>query len=268
MVAMRCVWLTDIHLNFLKPPGVAAFFDAIAAAKPDAVLVSGDIAVGATCGKFMDQLGERVQRPVYFVLGNHDFWERGSTEQAEAMTLLTEVSPFARWLPAVEVVELTPSVGLVGHDGWYDGRAGNYDESGVMMNDWVRMSDFAYQGRAGRLATMQSLSQAAVEYFERVLPVALDRYPEVVLVTHVPPFREAAWHDGRYSDDQWQPYTTCQVLGESLRTIMAAHPERSLTVLCGHTHGSGEFQAAPNLLVRTGAAVYREPAMQPLIELA
>ena len=30
MVAMRCVWLTDIHLNFLKPPEVAAFFDACA----------------------------------------------------------------------------------------------------------------------------------------------------------------------------------------------------------------------------------------------
>jgi 3',5'-cyclic AMP phosphodiesterase CpdA len=268
MVAMRCAWLTDIHLNFLKPEQIGTFFDAIAAAAPDAVLVSGDISVGATCGTLMDQLGERLQRPVYFVLGNHDFWERGSAEQWEAMTLLTEVSPFAHWLPAVGVAELTPTCGLVGHDGWYDGRAGDYDNSQVMMNDWVRMSDFAYQGKAGRLATMQTLATRAVEHIATVLPQALARYPEVICVTHVPPFAEAAWHDGRYSDDQWQPFTTSTVMGELLRAVMADHPDRRCTVLCGHTHGAGEFEAAPNLLVKTGAAVYRAPALQPLLEIA
>jgi len=265
---MRCVWLTDIHLNFLQPEQIAAFYDRIAAAEPDAVLVSGDISVGATCGTLMDQLGERLQRPVYFVLGNHDFWERGSAEQWEAMSLLTEVSTFAHWLPAVGVAELTPTVGLVGHDGWYDGRAGDYDNSEVMMNDWVRMSDFAYQGRAGRLATMQGLAKQAADHIAQVLPVALARYPEVVCVTHVPPFPESAWHDGRYSDDQWQPFTTSTVMGDVLREVMAARPDRSCTVLCGHTHGSGVYDAAPNLTVRTGAAVYREPALQPVIELA
>lgn len=265
---MRCVWLTDIHLNFLKPEQIDAFYDTVAAARPGAVLVSGDISVGATCGALMDRLGERLQRPVYFVLGNHDFWERGWEEQREAMTLLTEASSWASWLPAAGVVELTPATGLVGHDGWYDGRAGDYDGSGVMMNDWVRMSDFAYQGKAGRLATMQALAAQAAGHIRTVLPQALARYPEVVCVTHVPPFPEAAWHDGRYSDDQWQPYMTSQVMGDTLRAIMAEHPDRRCTVLCGHTHGSGEFQAAPNLLVRTGAAAYRAPAMQPLLELA
>jgi hypothetical protein len=38
---MKVAWLTDIHLNFLDPPGLAAFEDRLRAAAPDAVLISG-----------------------------------------------------------------------------------------------------------------------------------------------------------------------------------------------------------------------------------
>jgi Icc protein len=49
--------------------------------------------------------------------------------------------------------------------------------------------------------------------------------------------------------------------------IMSRHPDRKLTVLCGHTHGEGEWQMLDNLRVLTGGAEYGHPAVQRIFEL-
>lgn len=48
---------------------------------------------------------------------------------------------------------------------------------------------------------------------------------------------------------------------------MAEHPDRRLTVLCGHTHSPGVFRPAPNILVRTGGAEYGAPRIEDEIEV-
>ena len=87
----------------------------------------------------------------------------------------------------------------------------------------------------------------------------------MIALTHVPPFREACWHRGRISDDDWLPHFACRVVGEVLREAMAAHPECEMTVLCGHTHSAGEAQILPNLRVLTGGAEYGRPEVQRVL---
>ena len=70
----RVAWLTDIHLDFLQPPEVDAFWDAVAAANPDAVLLGGDVAEAPTVIQFLEQMACRLSCPVFFVLGNHDYY--------------------------------------------------------------------------------------------------------------------------------------------------------------------------------------------------
>ena len=72
-----------------------------------------------------------------------------------------------------------------------------------------------------------------------------------MLLTHVPPVREACWHEGQLSDDQWAPHFTCLAVGEAILDVMAGHPDKRLTVLCGHTHGQGETQPLPNVQILT-----------------
>jgi hypothetical protein len=48
---------------------------------------------------------------------------------------------------------------------------------------------------------------------------------------------------------------------------MTAHPDRRMTVLCGHTHSPGEAQILPNLQVLTGGAVYGAPTVQRIFEV-
>ena len=83
----------------------------------------------------------------------------------------------------------------------------------------------------------------------------------------MPPFREACWHEGRISDDDWLPHFTCKAVGDVLSEAMRARPDRQMTVLCGHTHGAGEAEILPNLRVSTGGAVYGEPEVQRVFEV-
>ncbi|MFM7113065.1 MAG: Eco57I restriction-modification methylase domain-containing protein, partial [Planctomycetota bacterium] len=41
------------------------------------------------------------------------------------------------------------------------------------------------------------------------------------VATHVPPFREACWHEGELSDDQWAPHFTSVVMGDALRAVIS-----------------------------------------------
>ena len=67
-------WLTDIHLNFLRSPGMGALLDMLASAEADAFAISGDIAEAPGVAGHLRDIAARVDRPVHFVLGNHDFY--------------------------------------------------------------------------------------------------------------------------------------------------------------------------------------------------
>ena len=41
---MRATWLTDLHLNFLRPLALKAFYKTVAAERPGVLLVTGDTA--------------------------------------------------------------------------------------------------------------------------------------------------------------------------------------------------------------------------------
>lgn len=100
-----------------------------------------------------------------------------------------------------------------------------------------------------------------------MLEAAASKYANVIAVTHVPPFREAAWHRGRVSDDDCLPYFACKAAGDVMQKVMQAHPQSKLLVLCGHTHGGGELQVADNVRVLTGEAEYGKPRINAVLEV-
>ena len=71
----RIAWLTDLHLDFIEPDtAIADFCRSVADCPSDVVLVGGDISTAASLEAHLRQLEAAVQRPIYFVLGNHDFY--------------------------------------------------------------------------------------------------------------------------------------------------------------------------------------------------
>ena len=92
-------------------------------------------------------------------------------------------------------------------------------------------------------------------------------WPRVVVVTHVPPFRAAAWHQGRPSHDDWLPWFSCRAVGEVLLRCARRNPTVEFLVLCGHTHGSGVYSPAENVTVHTAEAEYGAPRVQCVFDL-
>ncbi|MBI5032603.1 MAG: hypothetical protein HZB51_18920 [Chloroflexi bacterium] len=112
---------------------------------------------------------------------------------------------------------------------------------------------------------MNELGDEAARYLKHQLLSAITRFSRLILLTHVPPFKEACWFEEKISDDDFLPHFTCGVVGDVLIATMRAHPECRLTVLCGHTHGEGEATILPNLTVKTGGAKYGRPRLNELI---
>ena len=198
------------------------------------------------------------------MLGNHDFYGSSVAEVRERARSLSRRGRSV-WLGATDVVALDERTGLVGHDGWGDARFGDHMGSPVILNDFLRIADLAGLPKPMLGEALARLGDESAAHLRRVLPPALQRFPHVVVLTHVPPFREACWHEGQVSSDDFLPYFACRATGEVLLEEASRNPGRRLTVLCGHTHSPGECQPLPNLKVLTGAATYGAPTFQPLL---
>ena len=263
---MKAIWLNDLHLEFLEELAFEQFLRQLEDIHADAVLIAGDIAQAPTVEAFLRQLQDRLGGPVYFVLGNHDFYRGSISEVRSDIRSLAAGGSGLHWLSECDAIPLTDRVSLVGHDGWGDGRLGDYENSRVQLNDFALIADLSGLGRQERLQRLIRLGDEAAEHLGAVLPGALARSEHVVVVTHVPPFQEAAWYGGQYSAPDWLPFFSCKAVGDLLAGTMRQHPDKTMTVLCGHTHGGGQSQILPNLLALTGPARYGHPAIQKIFE--
>ena len=262
----RVAWLTDIHLNFVKEPHLADFIHHVKDASPDVVLISGDIAEATDVADYLRRLEHELAMPIYFVLGNHDFYFGSLRQVHDSMDSLCKQSNRLIYLTHSDPIQLAPNVGLVGHDSWADAH-GDYERSMVMMNDYRLIEELAGLNKRQRWDTLKELGDAAAAQTREALLRTLAQNEYVYFLTHVPPFREACWYEGQISDDEWAPHFTCKAMGDMLLDIMRETPERHLTVLCGHTHGSGEACLLKNLRVITGGAEYGFPSITRLFTI-
>jgi Icc protein len=115
---MKLTWITDPHLNFLDPTDAEEFFRIVAEEPSDAVLISGDIGEAHDIARHLNNLDTAVQRPVYFVLGNHDFYRGSIPGVRSTVRAICRACPSLHWLPDSGVVPLTAETCLIGHDGW------------------------------------------------------------------------------------------------------------------------------------------------------
>lgn len=266
---IRVAWCNDIHLDFLDGDAVDRFLQSVNDESADVVLVGGDISTARQITDHLRRMEQLIEAPVFFVLGNHDFYHGAIGDVRRRVADLCEQSRKLHWLNRTGVYPLSAETALVGHDGWGDAREGDYLASPVEISDFFLIEDLIGRprDRQGLVRFLRDLGDEAAAHFRAVLPEALSSHHHVVLLTHVPPFREATWYDGRISDDNWLPYFCGKAAGDVLKEVMSARPGARLTVLCGHTHGEGEADILPNLRVLTGGARYGQPRIQSPLEL-
>ena len=103
---MRLAWLTDLHLNLVDRDRVDGLCRIVRDGGADAVLISGDIAEAPGVEAYLALLGRLIDRPIYFVLGNHDFYRGGIGEVRARVAAFCARSPRIHWLNAEAVIEL------------------------------------------------------------------------------------------------------------------------------------------------------------------
>jgi predicted phosphohydrolase len=257
-------WATDVHLNAVEQSEVKRFCDDVKACGATSLLLGGDIAEAMDLVQWLKSLETGLRMPIYFVLGNHDYY--GSDVRAVRTKVHELQSPNLKWLPDVGCVPLSSDVCLVGHGGWGDARIGDLDRF-ALLTDYLAIEDLfetldrddflaGFRKRRQLRHKLASLGDGAANALRPTLLEAVRKFPQVVVLTHVPPFREACWHGGRISDEEWLPGFTCKAIGDLLLEAAESHSGCSVTVLCGHTHGTGYVRIRPNLDVYTAEATY------------
>ena len=270
---MRVAWATDIHLSFVSDREAVALCDRILAKSARALLLGGDIAEAVDLEHWLLLVEERLPIPIYFVLGNHDFYGASFSETRALAARLALLSPRLVWLCGSPWQRLTETTALVGHGCWGDGRLGAGMASRVQLNDFLHIRDLSGLSREARFAELARQGDLAAATLDQQLAQALPQVQTCMVLTHVPPFAEACWHNGHpippetMAQDGWLPHFACAAAGEVILKHARQNPDKHITVLSGHTHTRTAVRILPNLTARVGAAEYRVPRFESILQV-
>jgi Icc protein len=288
---MPLAWATDLHLDTLgwkvrgdrRQPKVKikAFCDKLRYELPhtDGLLITGDIADGHPNDDWFGILTTAYPKPIYFVLGNHDYF--GCTVDITNQRIRRYCRNFdnLHWLTSDGMVELAPTTVLIGHDGWYCGTEGDGVESKLCKKPGqVPLADMtptgvsdlftaALYGMPALFGVMADMANKSTTAIVNRIDALADDYERVLIATHVPPFWEANHFRGRRGPSYSAPFYVNKILGEALLKVCAKYPGTEFVVHAGHCHAPIIYEAAPNLTVKVGKARCGfVPGLQPRIE--
>jgi hypothetical protein len=179
-----------------------------------------------------------------------------------AVKSAVEKAPHLHWLSTTNVGRGKRA--LVGSEGWYDARYGN-EKSPLQLTDFRSIQDLFEaldDGHARFLSCIRARADFLAKGLEaRILEALSAEVSAIVVATHIPPFVEACFYEGKTADRTWAPFFTSRATGAVLESVAARHRDIQFTVLCGHTHGQGSYHVTENLSVYSGHAAYGYPTV-------
>ena len=220
----------------------------------------------------LSEMAEQINKPIYFVLGNHDYYEGRVNQVRKTMTTLSSNDARIHWLPESGPQKLKKGTIVVGQDGWADGRLGNYKKSRLALNDSYLISDLSQAKKKGKsklLEKMQQLGDRDAKDLEKHLLEAVKQKPSnIIVLTHVPPFKEVCLPRGEGGLDEHLPFYASKATGDVLDRVSEANKSIKFLVLCGHTHKAATYKRSSNLTIKSGKSQYCSPLVQRLINLS
>lgn len=264
---LRLVWTTDLHLDHAPPEMQERWLSLIASQSPTGLLIGGDIAESGGAGQWLQHLAQSTNCPIYFVLGNHDFYDQSVRITRQNIVRLCREHEHLHYLtdctgiPLIDTSDRKPIAYLIGEDAWGDGTCGDFENSFVKLADFARIPDFKTLTEEKRKELLQELGRHSAERLATKLQSVPNNTNRLIVLTHVPPFVEACWYEGKTADENWSPFFVCGQTGVVLRNFAQANPNCQVVVLCGHTHHRGTTQPLSNLVVYTGESEIGHPSI-------
>jgi predicted phosphohydrolase len=251
---MNYAWLTDPHFNFLEESKVIDFLLKLSKLNIDGLFITGDISTGPEIYRHLQLVEKLLQKPVYFILGNHDYYRSSFDKIDRLMEKIKKETSNLHYMTHSEPIKLAPGVGLIGQDGWYDSYWREPLTSLVFVWDWFFITDFRIC-----FSNKERLELSRERAFENALQAeislkkALKSYDTVYFLTHFPPWPDFdRWC--QLFEKFWMPYNYSKIMASTLQDVMAQHPTKKLIVLAGHSHDRKVKQIAPNIILKTAEA--------------
>lgn len=264
----RLLWATDLHLDNAGSGGLARIANKIAESNHDAALLTGDISSAPSLCDHLKALARACSpRPLYFVLGNHDYYGGFMAQTHRNVSRLCRETPNLFLLDETGPVPLGDDVALVGHSGWADAGCGWGNKTVIHTPDHDCIHDFRKLSNEGRFRKMQDLGRQSVISVRTKLFAAFRTHKHVVVATHVPPFPSTAVYEGKLCGPCHQPHFINLGMGTMLIAVARNNPTRRITVLSGHTHSEARQSILPNLQARVGRARTGNPHVQEIFQI-
>lgn len=249
------LFLTDLHLDRTGKEEIENLLNRIHNTESNSVILTGDISDAGNIRRHLSRIASAcAPRPLYFVMGNHDYYGGGFREVEDEVRALCESTKNLHLMDGTTVVSLAEGIGMVGHSGWPDARAGDGMETVIENPDRWCIKDFRDLDHRQTLHRMRALGGESAARLRGILPLALKRYRHVVVATHVPPFANAVFHRDKPADNQHLPHFCNATVGYMILGLLKAFPHRRVSVLAGHSHGACARMITRNLSVRVGAS--------------
>jgi len=268
--------LTDTHFNFLRTKEAwGSFFDKcnkeVESHDVDCFVLTGDISEAEHIMSHLELLEQYLPRPCYFVCGNHDFYNGSIVKVRETIKNVysNKSNKELIYLTTNEDDKLYQDIkgklAIVGHDGWYDGLLANWHTSKVMMNDYFIIAELKPLVHNELLDKIRALSQEGADHVYKAATKAIaDGYKNILVATHVPPYKENSTYEGKVSDGDWLPHFSSALMGVTLTKLAEENPSVEFLTLCGHSHGEACHKPFKNSSVYTGLARYGEPKISKI----
>ncbi len=270
----RFLWLSDLHLD-------EDIFHYLASITSDCdkkkipihgLFLSGDISDKGDVATWIKRIRSKIFFPCYFVLGNHDYY--GSSVVSVRHHFSQHRSEYyERSLYYLrqcdEPIVISPGVVLIGVDGWSDAKIGSPLQSKVYLRDWDEIDELQYLTIDERLEVMAELSEECIGFLKKKLEKIDGTVKQVIVITHVPPFREACLWKGLPANDEWAPHFVSAGMGNMLESFFQSRTDLSGLVLCGHSHHRASFRPLPNLRIETAESFgeYEKRYIEDLSEI-
>lgn len=258
---------TDLHLDHLEDDIVKNFFDDTKKiVGNEHLLITGDITSRYKLRTHLAMLNEFNS---HVVLGNHDYWG-GSWD--ECSRIGAEVLG-DKFLDESDPKMINDDTAIVGDSCWYDCRLGRPLESGVFMNDWNFISDYAgITGMYGYVSTSRDgiigISARHAHERNKILLSKMEQAAlvcdKLIVLTHFPPWKQASLYQGKQSSSEFIPFYTNASLGWDIIEFAKKHANIKIEVLCGHTHNEADVVILDNLRCRVSHAEYSKPKVREI----
>lgn len=262
-------WLTDLHLDVAPDWARRKFYKCLEASPAAVFLITGDISNARLLPLHLREIASAAgERPVYFTLGNHDFYGSSFARVDGMVAGICSNHRHLHHLDGKRLIGLGHDTVLIGHRGWCDGRTGWGEMSLARNPDFGAIEDFKGMSLSRAFQFLRALGLQSAEQLRKCLPYSLTCFNRVIVATHFPPALQAARFRGKPGDWLRQPFFCNSAMGQMLFRMSQQFPRQEILVLCGHTHSGISALITPNLTIRSGAARPGFPELGEILSLA